>query len=210
VVKVCSKCKVEKPLDDFYTDKTHKDGYSSRCKKCRCEWVKQKRQSDPDYVQRINKRSKKWRESNPERHLNNTREWYQKNPEYKKNYNRQYYQENQERCKAQARKWAKDNPDKCLERNRRRKAMVKGARIEKLPYRYEQKLFAEQMGLCWYCFQKMEWPLDREKVHLEHKIPLVRGGDHGMSNLCLTCADCNRRKHTCTDQEFREQINACV
>lgn len=33
-MKVCYKCKIEKELNDFSKDKTRKDGFSNRCKKC--------------------------------------------------------------------------------------------------------------------------------------------------------------------------------
>ena len=32
--KVCSKCKSEKPLSEFYPQKNHKDGVMSMCKEC--------------------------------------------------------------------------------------------------------------------------------------------------------------------------------
>jgi hypothetical protein len=32
--KVCTRCKLDLPLDQFYPDKTHKDGLNSRCKSC--------------------------------------------------------------------------------------------------------------------------------------------------------------------------------
>jgi len=33
--KVCSKCKIEKSIDDFHKDKSHKDGYRCECKICK-------------------------------------------------------------------------------------------------------------------------------------------------------------------------------
>jgi hypothetical protein len=32
--KTCCKCKVEKPLSDFYVDRSKKDGHTGRCKQC--------------------------------------------------------------------------------------------------------------------------------------------------------------------------------
>jgi hypothetical protein len=34
MIKVCSKCKVEKPLEEFHKHKATKDGRQSYCKKC--------------------------------------------------------------------------------------------------------------------------------------------------------------------------------
>lgn len=36
--KVCSTCKVEKPISDFYKNKRNKDGYHSQCKSCMKEY----------------------------------------------------------------------------------------------------------------------------------------------------------------------------
>ena len=46
--KVCSKCKLEKPLSEFYLHKEHKDGVMSMCKECfnkLCtdRWIKRKK-----------------------------------------------------------------------------------------------------------------------------------------------------------------------
>ena len=38
--KVCPKCRVEKTLDEFYTDRSTKDGYTSTCKECRAEYIR--------------------------------------------------------------------------------------------------------------------------------------------------------------------------
>ena len=38
--KICSKCKIEKDLDDFYKNKITKDGYQNTCKQCQNEYNK--------------------------------------------------------------------------------------------------------------------------------------------------------------------------
>lgn len=35
--KICGRCNEEKPLDDFYKNRTCKDGHSRVCKKCQNE-----------------------------------------------------------------------------------------------------------------------------------------------------------------------------
>lgn len=37
-MKVCFKCGIEKPLEDFGTNKSKKNGYQSRCKDCQKEY----------------------------------------------------------------------------------------------------------------------------------------------------------------------------
>lgn len=49
---------------------------------------------------------------------------------------------------------------------------------------------------CCYC-GKQNIPLE-----IEHIIPKARGGTNRITNLCIACTDCNRRKGTMTAEEF--------
>ncbi|MDV8076287.1 HNH endonuclease signature motif containing protein [Rhodococcus sp. IEGM 1370] len=49
---------------------------------------------------------------------------------------------------------------------------------------------------CWYC-GKLE-PV----MHVDHAIPLARGGTDDWTNLVNACPTCNLRKHAKTEQEF--------
>lgn len=63
-----------------------------------------------------------------------------------------------------------------------------------------ERLLFEQKGRCFYC----STPLSAER-HLEHKVPLARGGAHALENVCWSCPPCNLRKSTKTAQEFLGQ-----
>jgi 5-methylcytosine-specific restriction endonuclease McrA len=41
-----------------------------------------------------------------------------------------------------------------------------------------------------------------EEGHLDHLIPLVRGGSDNPNNIAFACALCNWRKHARTPEEF--------
>ena len=57
--KICSSCKIEKPITDFYKNKHKKDGYMYACKEC---------ESKRDSNSLTRKSSKKlWREKNKEK-----------------------------------------------------------------------------------------------------------------------------------------------
>lgn len=49
--------------------------------------------------------------------------------------------------------------------------------------------------------------LKDKETHLEHRIPLSRGGTNWIANIAPACADCNLSKHTKTESEFREIMN---
>jgi 5-methylcytosine-specific restriction endonuclease McrA len=56
--------------------------------------------------------------------------------------------------------------------------------------------------VCYYCSVSLE----PEEVHIEHKLPVVRGGTNSRKNLALACSTCNLRKGTKTEPEFRRYL----
>lgn len=62
---------------------------------------------------------------------------------------------------------------------------------------YLAAIFAES-SVCHYCGVQ----LHADNLHVEHAIPLSRGGRHTAENLVLCCRDCNFLKHTRTAEEF--------
>lgn len=55
--KICSKCKIEKPIEDFDKHNSHKDGLRSECKKCHNEWKRQYRLKNKE---KIREKERKW------------------------------------------------------------------------------------------------------------------------------------------------------
>lgn len=64
-----------------------------------------------------------------------------------------------------------------------------------------EKLF-QNAPYCNYCKVRLE----KEKIIFEHKIPLSRGGNHCICNICISCHDCNQLKGTRTEDEFLKFI----
>ncbi len=52
-----------------------------------------------------------------------------------------------------------------------------------------QSQFDAQQGLCWWCSQKLE-----AEFHVDHVIPIARGGTNWPSNIVCACSFCNRSK----------------
>jgi len=69
LTKICTKCGVEKPLEEFCLDNSRKDGRSSRCKKCKNELQNERRRNNPELREKHNKRrrEKLLSESNEDR-----------------------------------------------------------------------------------------------------------------------------------------------
>lgn len=58
-------------------------------------------------------------------------------------------------------------------------------------------LYVTQGGRCYYCRVEIE-----AGYHIDHMLPISRGGTNGPENLALACAPCNLSKHTKTAEEF--------
>jgi 5-methylcytosine-specific restriction endonuclease McrA len=48
--------------------------------------------------------------------------------------------------------------------------------------------------VCWYCERPFADPMVRRTI--DHRMPLVLGGDNSLDNLVLACYECNQRKGT--------------
>jgi 5-methylcytosine-specific restriction endonuclease McrA len=57
-----------------------------------------------------------------------------------------------------------------------------------------------QKNRCTYCKRQLG------DYHVDHMIPLARGGSNGLENICLACPDCNRKKNTKTAEEFKRVL----
>ena len=65
------------------------------------------------------------------------------------------------------------------------------------------------LGICqsheWRCYLCNCQLTDRTVV-IEHRTPLSRGGTNDLSNLAPSCALCNAKKHSKTEEEYRRQL----
>lgn len=59
----------------------------------------------------------------------------------------------------------------------------------------------QQGGRCWWGAH----PLG-DNFHIDHRIPLSRGGAHDPSNIVLACASCNLSKHDKMPWEFAGRL----
>lgn len=77
--------------------------------------------------------------------------------------------------------------------SRIRRAQLKtGMALRAIPDDLEKILLKWRHGRCFYCLT----PLSSEprKIHMDHIVPLSRGGLHDRKNLCLACQTCNESK----------------
>ena len=68
-----------------------------------------------------------------------------------------------------------------------------------------KQLLKDQGPRCYYCNIYFS---ESNGFHVDHKIPLARGGRHTVDNFALACPLCNIKKHTKTADEFMCLIDA--
>ena len=115
-MKVCSGCKETKGLEEFYKNKSQKDGLENQCKDCR----KKYRQNNKE---KIAERQRKWNQENKERIAERNKKYYQENKERivkrQRKYRKTNYQRDKEKIVERGRKYRENNKEKEVERHRK-------------------------------------------------------------------------------------------
>tara|TARA_B110000977_G_C10777310_1_gene377148 strand:- start:32 stop:646 length:615 start_codon:yes stop_codon:yes gene_type:complete len=199
-MKLCVKCNNEK-------DGTHK----SYCKSCMAKRSAEYYQKNKE---KINEIHKEYLQNNKEKILEKEREYRQNNKEritkYKKEYRqnnkekilekeKEYRQNNKEKLSEYNKEYRQKNPHKKRESDRKRKAL-KRANIHK-PYSEKQvlKLYGTS---CHICKEGIDMFANRSVgafgwqrgLHIDHVIPLSKGGPDTIDNVRPAHGLCNLQK----------------
>jgi len=81
--------------------------------------------------------------------------------------------------------------------------LARRAREKSSPEEMEQcrqwiiRVRSEKVRTCYYCKRRF-----RGTVHIDHVIPLSKGGRHTVANLCTSCPPCNREKQAKQPDQF--------
>lgn len=217
-MKLCTKCKKDKPFSEFHARKDSRSGYASHCKVCRKEvWDKNKEERAI--------KSKLYRDNNKDKLSAKRREYYLKNKDrenaYMKQYaidnadkiraankayrennkarkkelDKKYREENKEKIAEYKREWIKTEIGKASKRasNHKRDLRTKETNDGTITRRSLVELFIEQDNKCFHCERELDHHA-KGAVHLDHLIPLSKGGCHTISNVRWSCASCNLTK----------------
>jgi 5-methylcytosine-specific restriction endonuclease McrA len=168
----------EKKPENVYAD--------GRCKLC-------KRQRAVEYHKENKEEEKarqaKWYKENKGQVKERAARYYKENKEKLKGYLAKWQLEHPEQIKGYQAKWRKGNPIKCRvfkHKRRARLAEVGGT----LSPGVAEKLLTLQKRKCRVCRVK----LTGKKYHLDHIIPISKGGQNIDSNIQVLCPSCNCRK----------------
>lgn len=191
--KICTKCKVDTPLEDMGKARRSKDGHNIYCKSC----IRQKSQKQRDENPELNR---VWQASYRDSHRSQERarklKRYYSQRERLLGLNRLRRQRDYEHVRAIEKA--------SYERNKERRRPVKNAKqsirnrlIEQPEFVIlEKELRQIYLSTCVNCGT-------RDKMSIDHIIPLSRGGRHSIGNLQPMCTPCNSSKNDRTMMEWK-------
>jgi 5-methylcytosine-specific restriction endonuclease McrA len=199
-----------------------------KCIECGLEEFREWSKSNPE---KVREKTKKWRDANPDWVSQYQRSWERRNADRIRDqrkirelprlseiqaYRRAYYESHKSHYRAQSREWQRKNKEKVklsnyrwrernpeafraiTQRRRAKKSKAEGSYTA----RDLIALFKSQKGLCNGCLKSLP-----KSYHVDHIMPLCRGGSNWPSNLQLLCQSCNSSKGTKTMDEWLDRIN---
>lgn len=118
-----------------------------------------------------------------------TKNWQARNSEKVKRYHAKY----REKIKTTGyhKKWRDKNRGKWTAMSSRRRALERNAAINlRKISEWMQFVRNKDYARCYYC--KTEIPSN--EVHFDHIVAIIKGGQHSVENLCVSCRKCNLSK----------------
>jgi len=192
---------------------------------CKREHYSERRVSNGDCIEC---KSEQYQENKDEMSQRAAR-WRAKNPDYAKNYyienkdelneqKKRYYRENRESALESCKRYRSENKEAISERQKdyhRRNPMAVSVASNKRRARIlgaggsftkEEvgELFFRQKGRCALCPARLV-KTGKEKFHADHIQPISKGGSNFISNIQLTCPECNRSKGAKDPFEFAKE-----
>lgn len=199
----CVQCGEYKPVTEFYREKGRANKPRTKCKACTLAYQREYRATHREekatrdrlyaetHREAVAARKHAWYKANYETLIAQQREYREANHEASDAYQREYREANREKRRAYSRSWSKANPEKRRAQSHSRRAREKGAGGSFTDADIEA-IRKAQGNRCYLCGKTLK------KYHIDHFIPLAKGGTNNPGNLRLACPKCNtskREKH---------------
>ena len=150
------------------------------------------------------RRNKAWQASHRKERVQHTLRCRSKNPEKFRQYQKEWREEHREgvRLKQQSveyklkmREYCKEhyrkNKAKYITKSDKRRALMAGAAVNLQGIQeWCSKVRSQKTFTCYWCSNRTP----RARLHFDHIVPISRGGQHSIENLCASCSKCNWEK----------------
>jgi 5-methylcytosine-specific restriction endonuclease McrA len=185
IMKTCQKCKIEKSLDGFYKHKQTKDGFETTCKVCKKD------------------AASSWSKDNKDNRIAIVKRYNDRHPERRKETLASYYQENKEHLNARVKLSRSRNKELYAELGRTHANRRRARKLENGFEPYTEKQMIDTYGLlCNICAEPINFIAARKVgargwergLHIDHVIPLSKGGADTLENIRPTHGLCNLKK----------------
>lgn len=194
-LKYCPKCGQEQPatLEFFPKSSQTKSGLQGWCKACCAAYRRVNREQ-------INEWHRERYSRNPEHFKAYRKARYVVTREQRLEYNHRYYTEHRTEILEQKKTYSRLNSEKRRASNHNYRARILGAKGE----HSREDILAQaksQNYFCWWCEKRL-----RRYWHVDHRIPLSKGGSNSAGNICITCPTCNLKKGDKMSWEFNGRL----
>jgi len=166
-IKKCTKCGLEKTLNEFHKRKDQKDGLVHQCKSCKSKSDNKYREVNKD---KLNKKKKEYREANREKLRIDGRKRYVKKKEEIYEKQKEYRENNKEKVVASKKRWRDENIDEIREKGRNyyKENDEKIKEYQKKHYK-ENKEYISDRSKVYRENNKNEIKLKRQRYRSTHK-----------------------------------------
>lgn len=204
-MKICTKCKIEKPKTEYRKDSKSKDGISHSCKQCRDAYNAAYRAANAESIaikcreyqdrnrESIAAQKRKYNAENAAEIAEQTRAYRDKNRSEIAAQKSAHYSKNKESISLRLKKYYESNREMFSAHGRARKARKKNAEGRHSASEVVV-IFEKQRGLCANCKAALLMS-GKQKYHVDHIMPLAKGGSNWPSNLQCLCPTCNLKKN---------------
>lgn len=222
--KTCAKCGEFKSYESYPKNKTKKGGFAERCKGCKS--VDDKLSHQKNRERRIEK-MKNYYEENKEQFLKDCKIYREENKTQIAEYKKLWAERNKEHKLEQEKNWRENNKERNIEMKknwyRKNRDRVYSSTLKRRSNKHYVSFTPVQRTMllnrdnwtCKCCGTQVHdlnvggnenrhlWD-NEQKAHIDHIIPISKGGDSTPENLQVLCRTCNLGKRDKTDIEVEK------
>lgn len=176
------------------------------------------RQYAAEHPEAVKKTQRRWYLTHQEEALANARRYrtehgdkvretnqrcYKKHADARREYQRRLRIENPQAVKEVQQRYSKNHPEANRANQHRRRLKHNGEHFTAKDVALQIKAQTDKRGglHCWWCGKVIE-----SSYHIDHVIPLSRGGTNNAANIVIAHAKCNSEKYNKTPAEFMGRL----